>query len=41
MVLYENDDEDWFLAKEKGGSIGLVPSNYIQQVKKKRRKRDE
>ncbi|KAG2219913.1 hypothetical protein INT45_008550, partial [Circinella minor] len=31
MVLYENDDEDWFLAKEKGGSIGLVPSNYIQQ----------
>ncbi|KAI7850276.1 hypothetical protein BDC45DRAFT_609014 [Circinella umbellata] len=35
MILYENDDEDWFLAKEKGGSIGLVPSNYIQQVSNK------
>ncbi|KAI9262415.1 hypothetical protein BDA99DRAFT_511136 [Phascolomyces articulosus] len=35
MVLYENDDPDWFLAKEKSGSIGLVPSNYIQVVSNK------
>ncbi|KAI9498459.1 hypothetical protein BDB00DRAFT_449648 [Zychaea mexicana] len=35
MVLYENDDPDWFLAKEKGGTIGLVPSNYIQEVSNK------
>ncbi|KAI9320560.1 hypothetical protein BX666DRAFT_1909141 [Dichotomocladium elegans] len=32
MTLYENDDPDWFLVKNKAGSIGLIPSNYIQEV---------
>lgn len=32
MVLFENDDPDWFLVKEKKGTIGLVPSNYIEDV---------
>ncbi|KAI8147064.1 hypothetical protein BJV82DRAFT_597590 [Fennellomyces sp. T-0311] len=35
MVLYENDDPDWFIVKGKDGSIGLVPSNYIQEISNK------
>lgn len=34
MILYENDDPDWFLVKAKNGTIGLVPSNYIEEVTK-------
>ncbi|KAI8093166.1 uncharacterized protein BX664DRAFT_371963 [Halteromyces radiatus] len=32
MVLYENDDPDWFLVKSREGQIGLAPSNYIETL---------
>ncbi|CAO3600027.1 unnamed protein product [Absidia cylindrospora] len=32
MVLYENDDPDWFLVKSREGQIGLAPSNYIETI---------
>jgi hypothetical protein len=32
LVLYENDDPDWFLVKSREGLIGLAPSNYIETV---------
>lgn len=34
MILYENDDPDWFLVKAKNGTIGLIPSNYIEEVRR-------
>ncbi|KAI8341915.1 hypothetical protein BC941DRAFT_369299 [Chlamydoabsidia padenii] len=32
LVLYENDDPDWFLVKSREGHIGLAPSNYIETI---------
>ncbi|ORX59383.1 hypothetical protein DM01DRAFT_1184680 [Hesseltinella vesiculosa] len=32
LVLYENDDPDWFLVKSRDGQIGLVPSNYVETI---------
>ncbi|KAF7732290.1 cytoskeletal protein binding protein [Apophysomyces ossiformis] len=32
LILYENDDPDWFLVKSEQGHIGLVPSNYIEEI---------
>ncbi|KAG1427496.1 hypothetical protein G6F58_001005 [Rhizopus delemar] len=31
MTLYDKDDQDWYLAETKGGEIGLVPSNYVEE----------
>lgn len=32
LVLYENDDPDWYLVKSRNGDIGLAPSNYVETV---------
>ncbi|ORX52418.1 hypothetical protein DM01DRAFT_1384111 [Hesseltinella vesiculosa] len=32
MWVYERDDPDWFLVKLDTGDLGLVPSNYVQDI---------
>ncbi|CAO3628486.1 unnamed protein product [Cunninghamella echinulata] len=32
LVLYENDDPDWYLVKSRNGAIGLTPSNYVELI---------
>ena len=33
MIIFEKDDLDWWLVKASDGQVGLVPSNYLEEVR--------
>lgn len=32
MTVYEKDDPDWYFVENSSGTIGLVPSNYVEET---------